>query len=106
MENVTNYIKLDTRSLFSEEYAYIDCRENAADQLFIDEKIRVRFGSHYISTDKNYTIVFCKIKKKDREAFKRALGKMTNKMLLMGYRDYPEFCEELISSLTQERKVR
>lgn len=93
-----NYIKLDVFSLRYNHYAFIDTDEYLADKLFINHKVTVDFGREYKMEGKPYLIIFCKVKKKDDEAFKEALSEMENKMLLMGYTDYDEMCN-LVSQL-------
>jgi len=82
-------------SLFKDTYAYIDHKSYFADQLFIQRKIRVYFKEEMIREDSPYCIVFCKVSKRDVDKFEEALGKLKDKMLLLGYTDYSEVCEKL-----------
>ena len=45
--------------------------------------------------DSPYCIVFCKVLKKDVVRFEEALGKLKDKMLLLGYNDYPETYDKI-----------
>jgi len=87
-----NFIKLDVFSLRYNHYAFIDTEDYLADRLFINHKVTVDFGREYKCEGKPYIVIFCKVKKKDDEAFRDALSEMENKMLLMGYKDYSEVC--------------
>ena len=90
-----NYWKMEDFSLFKDTYAYIDHKSYLADQLFIQRKIRVHFKEEMMREDSLYCIVFCKVSKRDAAKFEEALGKLNDKMLLLGYTDYPEVCEKL-----------
>lgn len=87
-----NFWKLEKFSLQYFHYIYIDTIENLADQLFISRKVRVYFGQEGKKEGSPYKVIFCKIKKKDEPEFLEALSELENKMLLMGHRDYQEFC--------------
>lgn len=49
-------------------------------------------------------IVLCKVRKKDAERFEEALDRLKSKMLLLGYRDYPDVCSE-ITKMIEEGKL-
>ncbi|MDO4978151.1 MAG: hypothetical protein Q4E53_12920 [Eubacteriales bacterium] len=94
-----NYIELDTVFPFSKQYAYVDVSEHLADRLFIDDKIRVKFINDMMSKDYPYCIVFCKIRKRDKDLFMKSLEKLKDKVLLLGYTDYEEFCNGFLKQL-------
>ena len=87
-----NYLKLNLYSPFTYSYIFVDCDKYLADRLFINHKVSVKFGREYYKEDSVYRIIFCKIKKRDEERFLLALSEMYNKMLLLGYTDYTDFC--------------
>lgn len=82
-------------------YAFIDTKEYLADALFIRERVRVWFGDEYITPDSPYRVIFCKCKKKDAQAFERALEALPDKMLLCGHQDYIAYCEKLMRTIEQ-----
>lgn len=94
----TNYIKLRSWRPFSCQYVFLDTKEYLADRLFISHKIPVRFGSEYVNKKSKYVVIFCRIRKWNEEQFKEALAALPDKMLLMGYTDYADFCKELFDS--------
>jgi len=97
-----NYWKLEDHSLRSLKYcfyAYIDSNDNLADQLFIRHKIRVRFWRDYGKDGSEYNIVLCYVRKRDEAEFLSALSELTNKMLIMGHPDYPQFCAKTKAQL-------
>lgn len=99
-----HFIFLEQFSLFFRYYAFVDTEEYLADQLFTQEKIRVRFSWECHRADSNYCIVFCKIRKCDEQAFLAALQKLQAKMLLYGYTDYPDFCHKFQKILQKCQK--
>lgn len=93
---IRNYAKIRKLSLFSYYYTYVDTSYNyLADALFIKHKVPVKFIKEYVRRGFKYSIIFCKISKKDNDNFLKALEELPNKMLLMGNRDYIDFCEYL-----------
>ena len=90
-----NYIKLTNRSLFHFHYAFFDVSEYFADQIFIEKQIKVKFGRELKHPDEPYTIIFCKIKKKDEKAFLEAMEELERKMFLLGHTDYSDFCSTM-----------
>jgi len=80
----------------------IDTPEYLADSLFIQEQVRVDFGKEYRKEDSAYVMIFCKIRKKDENKFLKALGRLENKMLLMGYRDYRNFCRDFFDGIEKD----
>ena len=51
-------------------------------------------------------MVFCKVKKKDSIRFEDALEKLKDKMLVMGYSDYPEVCNEFEKMIDEGLKAK
>lgn len=98
-----HYWTLERFSLRFSFYAIIDTEEYMADQLFVREQVRVWFGHEFASPDSPYRVIFCKCRKKDAEAFERALEALPNKMLLCGHRDYITYCENLKRKMEQAR---
>ncbi len=88
-----NYI-LVQKHLFRSEYIFVDAEEYLANQLFINEKIRVDFGKEFGHSEKKYLFISCKIWNKDRDKFLLAMEKLRNKMPLVGNTDYRRFCKE------------
>lgn len=90
-----NYWRMKDFSLFSVHYAYVDHSSYQADRLFVQNKVRVKFKGEYTKEESPYCIVLCKVRKKDAERFEEALDRLKSKMLLLGYRDYPDVCSEI-----------
>lgn len=100
-----NYLKLRTYSPFSYSYIFLDCVEYLADQLFIKHKVPVKFSGEFIRENSKYRVICCKILKKYEDSFLKALSEMYNKMLLRGFGDYREFCEDFNAKILEARGV-
>ena len=68
-----NYLSLNRFSLLYDHYAIIDVPEYYADQLFIRHQVTVRFGKEFQHPDQPYVVIFCKVRKRDRNRFLSAL---------------------------------
>ena len=101
-----NYWRMRDFSLFSMSYAYVDHSSYQADQLFVQNKVRIKFKGECAKEESPYRIVFCKVIKKDAERFEEVLDKLKSKMLLLGYRDYPDVCGEITKMIEEGMKVR
>ena len=90
-----NYWKMDDLSILTVPYAYVDHSSYLADSLFSKGSVALKYKGEMLRKDSPYRIVFCRVWKKDTQKFEKAMGNLENKMLLMGHRDYPEFCETI-----------
>ena len=95
-----NYIALG--GLLFQRYAYVDLNVNenyVADSLLYRHKIPVKFMDEYVREEDRYRIIFCRIPKKFRAAFEKAMEELTTKMNLLGHTDYEDYCETLMKEL-------
>lgn len=99
-----NYIELEQFSLLYDHFAFIDVPEYYADHLFIRHKVRVHFVREAVHDDHPYVVIFCKIKKTDRQAFLSALNDLYIKMMLCGYPGYEDFCRSFIEKFDRDDK--
>ena len=99
-----NYWRMKDFSIFSVPYAYVDHSSYQADRLFVQNKVRMKFREEYAKAESPYRIVLCKVRKKDTERFEEALGKLKNRMLLLGYRDYPDVCGEITKMIEEGKR--
>lgn len=100
----THFIRVETHSPLFRHYAFVDTKDYLADQLFIQEKVRVWFGREFLCPDSKYHIIFCKVRKRDEAAFQTALQKLPSKMLLLGHTDYLDFCRSFQSMLNSPKE--
>lgn len=100
-----NYWRMKDFSIFSVLYAYVDHSSYQADRLFVQNKVRVKFKGEYTKEESPYCIVLCKVRKKDAERFEEALDRLKSKMLLLGYRDYPDVCSEITKMIEEGMKT-
>ena len=75
--------------------SYIDVEELLADDIFIQENIRVRFGKVGRQQGSQYVVVLCKVWKWEEEKFVCAMKLLQNKMLLLGHVGCINFFDEL-----------
>lgn len=100
-----NYWRMKDFSIFSVLYAYVDHSSYQADRLFVQNKVRVKFKGEYTKEESPYCIVLCKVRKKDAERFEEALDRLKSKMLLLGYRDYPDVCSEITKMIEEGKRT-
>ena len=77
-------------------YAYIDLGDHLADSLFRRQNISVKFEQEFSNKVSPYRLVICKVLPWHREGFLKALGQLPNKMNLLGFNDYQDFCREYL----------
>ena len=106
MMKMKNYWKMSDFSIFSVPYAYVDHSSYLADQLFVHNKVTMKFKGEMTKNGSPYCIVFCKVLKKDAERFEEAMGKLKDKMLLLGHKDYPDACGEIAKMIEEGTKAR
>ena len=99
-----NFWRMKDRSIFSVSYAYVDHSSYQADRLFAQNKVRLKLKEEFAKSESPYCIIFCKVIKKDVERFEEALGKLESKMLLLGYKDYPDACREIAGIIEEGMK--
>lgn len=86
-----NYILFGGR--FRLRYAYIDTDDYHADKLFRRYNIRVKIDSEYTKEKETYRIILCRIRRKQKAAFEKAMNELVRNMDLFGHTDYTEFCK-------------
>ena len=101
-----NYWKMSDFSIFSVPYVYVDHSSYLADQLFVQNKVTMKFKGEMASDDSPYCIIFCKVLKKDVTRFEEALVRLKDKMLLLGHKDYPKACSEIAKMIEEGTKAR
>ena len=79
--------------------------EYFADQLFIQHQVTVHFGNEFQHPDQPYRIIFCKVRKRDRDRFLSALSELNRKMTLCGYPGYEVFCTSFIAKMNDGAKA-
>ena len=83
-------------------YMYFDLNVDegyVADSLFFKRNITVYFGDELAKDGDKYRVIFCKIKRKNKEQFEEALEELKNKMALLGHLDYEDYCHSILNQL-------
>lgn len=65
------------------------------------KKVHVEFGREYTKPKSPYVAICVKVRKRDNEAFLRALSKLSAKCALCGCKDYDDVVNEIIPKLTK-----
>lgn len=99
-----NFWKMGDISLFTITYAYVDHHTYLADMLFAQKKIVMKFKEEMAKHDSPYCIIFCKVLKRDVQKFEEAMEKLKDRMLLLGYREYVDVCDEIDRLINAEAK--
>jgi len=90
------------KKLFGLGYMYFDIMIDdhfLGDSIFYKNKIPVKFGETMTSDKYKYCVVFCSIKKKYKEQMEESFKELRHKMDLLGYLDYEDFCNEMLTVL-------
>lgn len=90
-----NHLMVLRRSLLFNYYVYVDKINYVADDIFIQEKLRVFFSETFVKDDCLYVLVNCKVFKWDTAKFRSAMKKLHNKFLLMDGKKYTDFLETI-----------
>ena len=100
----TDYYQLLHKfSLFNTYFAFLDTEDYLADGLFINHRVRVYFGDEFVKADIPYRIIFCHVRKWDKERFCNAMRELPNKMLLCGNADYLSVCADTWEKMLQAK---
>lgn len=94
-----NYMSLIRKTSTHRWFMFIDCEERYADRIFIQNKFRVYFHGDYKAKGEKYMPIMCSVRKKDVGKFIESMDALTNKMLLMGYTDYKEWCVDFLHKI-------
>ncbi len=89
-----NYIELGGR--FRLRYAYIDTDDHRADSLFRRYNIRVKIDSEYSKDKEIYRVILCRIRRRQKAVFEKAMNELVRNMHLYGHADYTGFCEDFL----------
>lgn len=101
-----NFWRMRDFSVFSVHYAYVDNGSYLADQLFVQNRVRVRFKGEMRREDSHYCIIFCKVLKQDAKRFEEALARLKDKMLVLGHKDYQDECAEIEKIIEEGMRAR
>ena len=77
-------------------YAYFDTADHMADVLFDHYHVPVKYEREFVNPVNPYRLVICKVLPWHRDNFLKALGELPNKMNLLGFNDYQQFCRDYL----------
>ncbi|WP_026522731.1 hypothetical protein [Butyrivibrio sp. VCB2001] len=90
-----NYLMLKDFSIFSQKYVFVDVNELLYTRIFREAGVRIKETWEYAKEGSGLMLIICRILKKDREKFEKAVVQIRNGAILMGYRDYDDACRML-----------
>ena len=82
-------------------FAYFDSDEHLADFLFAREHVDVTILEEYAADEDPFQIVLCRIPRKHRSGFLRAIEDLPELMSEVGKTDYDEFCQNYMLRAAQ-----
>lgn len=103
---VANFWRMNSLSIFTVPYAYIDNSSYLADNLLEQNKVSLKIKGEFKRKDSPYRIILCRVKKRDTGRFEEALEKLKDKMLLFGYRDYESVCDDFDRLIAEEKEEK
>lgn len=101
--NKEMYLKIRKPSLRYDYFLFFDTPEYLADQLFIQQKVRVWFDKEYAKDGSPFLAILCHVKKKDSAKFIAALDALKNKMILCGYPEYEAEVQKMMRHLEEAK---
>ena len=104
MENLINCIGLKTefpKSLSRRTYVYADSAEPKSFRILERSGIRsfrLRAVFRHEASEK-YCLIGCALNKREEQAFFEALDELDRDLLVMGYRNYEGYCDEVFREM-------
>lgn len=92
-----NYIEI--KSILGKKYVYIDTKDYKADNIIVNDKIKMKIIKEFHKEGERYCLIYCKVRKDDAIRFELAMEKLKSKMLVCGYNDYERYCENTLNKL-------
>ena len=91
-----NWFNLTVSPALYCRYAYIDLEDHLAESLFERQRVSVKYEQEFMNPVNPYRLVVCRVLPWHREGFLKALSQLPNKMNLLGFNDYQDFCREYL----------
>ena len=83
------------------KFYYVDTPDYKADNLIEKRGIRVKYLHDHRRDGDSFRVCSCRIPKKQLEDFLEAMYELQNLMLICGYDDYEEYCNEVRDMLSE-----
>ena len=85
--------------LFKNAYLYADSRDHQSYRVFRRKGLRGfrACKSYILKLDPKYCMVGCLLSKREEQAFLEALDELHRDLLVMGYRDYEQYCDDVFN---------
>lgn len=99
---VMNYMEVRGINIMYQKYIYVDSVDYKADSILNNVGIRIKYLRDYAKKGERYVICYCKVMKDDIIRFELGMEELKKKMLICGYNDYEEWCEEIFKKLLRK----
>ncbi len=89
------------KGLFRNVYVYADSTNKQSLRTFRRKGIRSfrPQAAYHLKFSSKYCLIYCVLNKRDEPVFLEALTELERDLLIMGYRDYEQYCEEVFAFL-------
>ena len=98
-----NYIELKGKGIINKYFAFVDNEDLSILRICQKKNVFLKVVDGYYNKDKfkDYYIYICKVKKKNVDILKEIFGLLENSMLILGYTDYNDVCEQILNMLKE-----
>ena len=91
-----NYVECSS-NLNKKLFFFVDNSQNVSNNIFIANKLKVRYCSEIRLDFNNYKILFVKVPITQEELFINCMEELNDKMVLRGFRDYKDVCKIILN---------
>ena len=91
-----NWINITRSPSLHCRYDSFALEDHLADTLFERENVAVKYEQEFVNPVNNYRLVICRVLPWHRDGFLKALSLLPNKMNLLGFNDYQQFCRDYL----------
>ena len=92
---MNNYLMLRKSIFRYKEYVFIDIIDHLYEKIMQDAKVKLINVRESIKVGTPYRLIFCMVFGVAEEDFLRVVRTIRSKALLLGYKDYDKYCDQL-----------
>lgn len=102
--NCNNYHRLSNSNIFRSHYLFIDTHACLGKEILDRYQLRVKVQRIYEKKNTDYIIVHVTLPPRKETEFEKAMEELEKKALLLGEREYPEFCKYIFGTVLSKYK--
>ncbi len=95
----TNFAGIKTYSIINKRYMYIDHKNYAADNIFAEHHVPVKFQKEWEKD--GYRIIMVSIRRKYKQEFLRCMLQLDKKLMLLHGQEYIRMKDSVFNTLNQ-----